>query len=118
MRNPLIETFFDDKLTLDYNIDFMIKDKKTTLNIAITFKKKITSFLFDKLRSYSRINILESEENYKKVSDFFEEIIQEIKLDRIAIEIDDPILGIDTFIFYLTLILNQINKDLDNLKKK
>ena len=88
------------------------------MNIAITFKKKITSFLFDKLRSYSKIDVLKNEENYKKVCDFFEEVIQEIKLDGIAIELDNPILTIDTFLFYLTLIFNQINKDLDNLKKK
>lgn len=118
MRNQLIETFFDDKLTLDYNIDFVVKEKKTTLNIAITFKKKITSFLFDKLRSYSKIDVLKNEENYKKVSDFFEEAIQEIKLDGIAIEIDNPLLPIDTFLFYLSLIFTKINEDLENLKKK
>lgn len=121
MRNQLIEKFFDDKLSLNYDIVLNFQDKTSKFNLEIAFKEKIDTFLFDKLKNYCNIDIFKSRENYKKVSDFFYEVIGNLKLDYqiFTLDFDDDInLDLHTFQVYLKMFIEKVTIELEALKKK
>ena len=118
MRNPLIDNFFEDKLTIDVDINI----GKEQFKLKITFKKKINSFLFDKMKTYITANtsdkVCTDEKEYDKISDFIVEIVDEFWVGNSKIEIDSPTFNLSAFVFYFYLIIIEISKMLDDLKKK
>lgn len=121
MRNQLIETFFDDKLSLNYDIEIKDKFKTHKFNLEIIFKEKIDTFLFDKIKNYCDVDIFKSREDYNKVSDFFYSIISELKLDFQIIKLDfnDSIsFDLKTFQAYLKIFITKVSEELEDLKKK
>ena len=84
-NNQLVNNFFDDKLNLNFDIAIVFDGKSATLNFDLTFKKKITSFDFEKILSYCKVDVLENENNYKKVTEYFESIFEILKLIKLII---------------------------------
>lgn len=115
-NNQLINSFFDDKINLNLDISIVFDSKASTLNFDLTFKKKITSFDFEKILSYCKVDVLENENNYKKVTEYFETIFENIKVDKVNYsETSFTIAEIQNI---LSIIFTKIKRDISDLKKK
>lgn len=116
IENKLIETFFDDKLDLSFDIKIFFKDGSSKdYKLSIVFKEKITDFMFDKLLSYIYLDISENEKNYNKVKEYLAKIIDKVVVDG---ENETQYTTLQTTVYYLQLIVEKIKEQLADLKKK
>ena len=115
-NNKLIDSFFDDKLNLNLDIFISINENQETLNFDLLFKKKVTSFDFEKILSYCKVDVTESENNYKKVTEYFESIFEGIKVDRV--DYSETSFTISEIQNILSIIFAKIKRDITDLKKK
>lgn len=115
-NNQLVNNFFDDKLNLNFDIAIVFDSKSATLNFDLTFKKKITSFDFEKILSYCKVDVLENENNYKKVTEYFESIFENIKVDKV--DYSETSFTMSEIQNILSIIFTKIKRDITDLKKK
>lgn len=115
-NNQLINSFFDDKINLNLDISIIFDGETSTLNFDLTFKKRITSFDFEKIMSYCKVDVLESEHNYKKVVEYFESIFENIKVDKV--NYSETSFTISEIQNILSIIFTKIKRDISDLKKK